>query len=177
MANTMVKIQTITVGASGSASIEFSNIPQTFTDLKILLSTRANRPGEQVDLARITFNDSASGYSKRDLYGDYTAVYTSTNTGQSSYIPQGFSPASSATASVFSSNEIYISNYASSNFKSVSTDIVTENNSTTANHGYLTISSGLWSNTAAITKITIANHLGTGFAQFSSATLYGIKKA
>jgi hypothetical protein len=39
MANTMVKIQTITVGASGSASIEFSNIPQTFTDLKIRTCT------------------------------------------------------------------------------------------------------------------------------------------
>lgn len=173
----MVKIQTITVGASGSASIEFTNIPQTFTDLKILLSTRANRAGEQVDLARITFNDSASGYSKRDLYGDYTAAYSSSSSGASSYLPQGFSPASSATANTFSNNEIYIPNYTNSNSKSISTDIVTENNSTTANHGYLTISAGLWANAAAITKITIANHLGTGFAQFSSATLYGIKKA
>jgi hypothetical protein len=42
MANTMVKIQTITVGASPAASIEFTNIPQTFTDLKIVASIRCN---------------------------------------------------------------------------------------------------------------------------------------
>jgi hypothetical protein len=177
MANTFIKLSTVNVGVSGIASITFTSIPQTFTDLKVVFSTRANRTGEQVDLARITFNDSSSGYSKRDLYGDYTAAYSSSSSGASSYLPQGFSPASSATASVFSNNEIYISNYTSSSHKSISSDIVTENNTGTANHGYLTISAGLWADTAAITKITITNHLGTGFSQYSTATLYGIKSS
>lgn len=175
MTNTFIKIQTVTVGVSGSSTIEFTSIPQTYNDLQVVFSTRATRSGEQVDLARITFNDSSSGYSKRDLYADYTAVYTSDSSATSSYLPQGFSPASSATANTFSSNELYIPNYTNSNFKSISTNIVTENNNTSANTGYLTISAGLWANTAAITKITVTNHLGTGFSQYSSATLYGIK--
>jgi hypothetical protein len=174
MPNTYKKIASVVVGSGGTSAINFTSIPQTFTDLKIVFSTRANRSGEQVDLARITFNDSNSNYSRRDLYGDYTAAYSSSSSGASSYLPQGFSPASSATANVFSNNEIYISNYTSSNFKSISSDIVTENNSGTANYGYLTISAGLWSDTSAITKITITNHIGTGFSQHTTATLYGI---
>ena len=38
MPNTFKKISTVTVGSSGAASISFTNIPQTFTDLKIVMS-------------------------------------------------------------------------------------------------------------------------------------------
>jgi hypothetical protein len=38
---TMVKIDTVTVGSGGAASIEFTNIPQTYTDLQIVLSARS----------------------------------------------------------------------------------------------------------------------------------------
>ncbi len=40
MASTMVALQTVTVGAGGSASISFSSIPQTYTDLKLVISPR-----------------------------------------------------------------------------------------------------------------------------------------
>ena len=43
MANTFKKIQTVTVGSGGAASIDFTSIPQTYTDLKIVLSARTNR--------------------------------------------------------------------------------------------------------------------------------------
>jgi hypothetical protein len=175
MANTFVKISTVTVGSGGTSSIDFTSIPQTYTDLKLVCSVRSIRTGEQVDLARITFNGSAANYSRRDLYADYTAVYSSESTGQSSYIPQGFAPASSATANTFSNNDVYIANYTSANHKPIGSDIVLENNSSTANHGYLTISAGLWADTAAITSITIVPHLGTAFAQYTTVTLYGIK--
>jgi len=175
MANTLKKIQTVTVGSGGSSTISFTSIPQTYTDLKIVFSGRGIRTGQMVDLARITFNgSSAAEYSLRNLYGDYTAAYSSSSSGQTSLIPQGFVPASSATANVFGSNEIYIPNYTSANFKSVSFDIVLENNSTTANEGYLTLTAGLWSNTAAITSITFVPHIGTAFDQYTTATLYGV---
>jgi hypothetical protein len=177
MATTFVKIQTVTAG-SAVASIEFTSIPQTYTDLQMVFSVRGVRAGEQVDLARITFNGSgAANYSLRNLYGDYTAAYSSSSSGQTSLIPQGFAPASSATANVFGSNQIYVPNYTSANFKSVSFDIVLENATATANFGYLTFTAGLWSDTSAITSITFVPHLGTAFAQYTTATLYGIKSS
>jgi hypothetical protein len=77
---------------------------------------------------------------------------------------------STATANTFSNGEIYIPNYTSSNFKSVSADNVQENNATAAD-GYLV--SGLWSNTSPINSISIAS--GSNFAQHSTFHLYGIK--
>jgi hypothetical protein len=67
--------------------------------------------------------------------------------------------------------EIYFPNYASATNKSFSIDSVTENNATLANQ-FLT--AGLWSNTAAITSITLLAASGN-LAYYSTASLYGIK--
>jgi hypothetical protein len=66
---------------------------------------------------------------------------------------------------------MYIPNYAGTSYqKSISADSVTENNGTTA---YNAFHSGLWLSTAAITSIKLDPY-GTDFAQYSSASLYGI---
>ena len=78
-----------------------------------------------------------------------------------------------ATANTFANVSIYIPNYTSANYKSVSIDAVTENNATTA---YAFLSAGLWSNTAAITSATITNSSGN-YVQYSTAYLYGIKNS
>jgi hypothetical protein len=67
---------------------------------------------------------------------------------------------------------MYIPNYASSNYKSFSIDSVTENNGTVA---YQIMHAGVWSNTAAITSLTITA-AGGNLAQYSTATLYGVYK-
>ena len=54
--------------------------------------------------------------------------------------------------------------------ESVSVDSVQENNATEA---YQTIVAGLWNDTSAITSMVIGN-FGGGFAEHSSASLYGI---
>jgi hypothetical protein len=41
----------------------------------------------------------------------------------------------------------------------------------------LNLTASLWSNTAAITSITVLPTTGTSFNQYSTATLYGIKKS
>jgi len=76
------------------------------------------------------------------------------------------------TASTFGNGQVYIPNYAGSNNKSTSADTVSEDNATLA---YSALTAGLWSNTAAITSITIA--AVTNFAQYSTAYLYGISNA
>jgi hypothetical protein len=176
MAIAYTLIASNTVGSGGVSSVTFSSIASTYTDLVVKCSTRSNRAGQTVDLAAITFNGSSTGYSVRNIYGDYTAAYSSSTSSATNILPQGFSSAASATASTFSNNEIYIPNYTSSNYKSVSIDIAQETNSSTANAGYTTLSAGLWSNTAAITSISIASYFDS-FSQYSTFYLYGIKNS
>jgi hypothetical protein len=174
MANTFRKIQTVTVGSGGASSIDFTNIPQTFTDLKIVLSGRMATGGQIYCDIGAYFNGSTSGYS--------TAIVTYTNSGTSAATSSTGSQAkavwfseaagSTATSGVFGSGEMYIPNYRSSNQKIWSNEAVNENNGTAGN---LILSNGLWANTAAITSISLFGDNPAGnFAQYTTATLYGI---
>lgn len=171
MANTLKKIQTVTVGAGGAASIDFTSIPQTFTDLKVVYSLRSNRAAGDVDIVDLKFNNTSANRSSRELFGSGSSV-GSGNDASTMYV--NYCSVSTNTASVFSNGELYVPNYTSSNFKSASSDHVSENNATTA---YQTMYANLWSNTAAINRITIAPVLGTLFVQYSTATLYGVSNA
>jgi hypothetical protein len=82
-------------------------------------------------------------------------------------------PAATSTANTFGNVAIYIPNYTSSNNKSISVDGVGENNATTA---FADLYAGLWANSSAITSITLYNII-SDFAEFSTATLYGIKNS
>jgi hypothetical protein len=161
----ITKIATVTVGSGGAASIDFTSIPGTMTDLMVQFSGRGTG-----DL-KITFNGSSSGYTRRHLYGQGSSAGSSSGSDQ--YV--GRSVPSANTANTFSSVQIYIPNYAGSTYKSYGSDSVDENNATTA---YQIILAGLWSNTAAITSLSLSDYGGGGLllAQYSSATLYGITK-
>jgi hypothetical protein len=165
MANTYTLIDKVTVGSGGAASVTFSSIPQTFTDLKILASVRNTNTNNEFAL---TFNGNATSYSSKVLYGT-GSVAASYNGGSTSMDGNPSTP-SNYTASVFSNNEIYIPNYTSSNNKSVSMDGVQENNATLS---LAQLGAGLWSNSAAITSITLTAAL----AEFSTFYLYGIKNS
>ena len=170
MANTFFKIQTVTVGSGGAATIDFTSIPQTYTDLKIVVSAKNNRADTQ-DHLLIGFNGGTTSITNRQLFG------TGTTASSISSIPRsvGTSNSASSTASVFSNTEIYIPNYTSANNKSYSADSVTEINS--ASDNFLSLVAGLWSNTTAITSISLTNNIGTAFVQYTTATLYGIKSS
>ena len=168
----MVAIQTVTVGAGGAASIDFTNIPQTYTDLVVQVSGRGTGAGGEVS-ATLQFNNNSSNYSSRWLRGNGAAASSGSDTYGTDEIYLFEMPAASATASTFQNGSIYIPNYTSSNNKSVSVDSVSENNATTA-WAYLT--AGLWSNSAAVTSIKLLLQVGN-FAQYSTATLYGVTSA
>jgi len=175
MPTTFTKIASTTAGAGGVASITFSSIPSTYTDLVVKYSLRstANDSGGSTPIdVRLTFNGSSSGYSERMLYGTGSAAASASTSG--SFINwAGTQTNNSQTASTFASNDMYIPNYAGSNNKSVSVDGVQENNATAAASRLVAI---LWSNTAAITSLTLSPDYGN-FAQYSTATLYGISKS
>jgi hypothetical protein len=171
MANTYTLIQAVTVGSGGVASIDFTSIPATYTDLLVKLSGRSSRSAADLEEFLLTFNNNTSSYSEKWLRSAGTSVSSSSFSGSS--IQQLGQPGAGATANTFGNWEFYIPNYAGSNYKSLSLDGVTENN---ASNAYLYIHAGLWSNTAAITSIKLS--AGSYLAvEHSTAYLYGISNA
>ena len=164
----MTKIEHIEVGSGGQAEIDFTSIPAIYTDLLIVLSARTER-AVSFESVRFYFNGSDSSLSSRYLEGEGSGSPVS---GTLAYGFAGILNANSSTASTFSSTSIYIPNYAGSTNKSFSVDAVSEANATLA---YQHISAGLWSSTSAINQVTLKSTVAD-LAQYSSATLYGIRK-
>ena len=163
--------------ASNTATITFSSIPQTYTDIVLRYSTRStvadgSAPSQN---QAIRFNsDTGANYKLILLAGSTpsTAESAITTTGTSIFWNYATSP--NATANTFSNGEIYIPNYTSSNYKSASIDGVTENNSTTSN---VNLTAALWNNTDAINTITITDTNSGSFVTNSTFYLYGIKNS
>ena len=171
MPNTYTKIASVSLG-SAAATISFTSIPSTYTDLLLLGSLRNSAVDTNTDSV-LTFNSNTSNYSARRLAGTGTAAESSTQGATNGYYWALTGEGTSWTANTFSNGSIYIPNYTSSNNKSISTDAVAENNGTAASAQLV---AGLWSNSAAITSITLTSGSGN-YVQYSTATLYGISKS
>lgn len=166
----MIAIQTVTVGATGSTSIDFNNIPQIYTDLYVSFSLRGD--GYNATDTYMKFNSNSSDYSYRLIWKDgNTSTPTSTSASSQSAMLIPFGTGSNTTANTFSNQSIYVPNYNSSNFKTVYMDSAHEGNSLDT---WITILSGLWSNTSAITSLSLLPVSGKTWVQNSTATLYGI---
>jgi hypothetical protein len=173
MANTYEAIATVTVGSGGAANIEFTSIPGTYTDILVKLSGRCTT-GTIRNLYMNLNSDTGSNYPFRFLYGNGSSAGSSNSTseGFSDVAWVGYLGGSTITASTFGNVEIYIPNYAGATYKSISSDSVYENNATTA---YASMHAAIWNSTSAITSLTLKANSGN-LAEFSTATLYGIKK-
>jgi hypothetical protein len=174
MPNTYTLIQSVTVGSGGAASIEFGSIPQTYTDLKVVCSTRLDLVASTSSLG-VFLNTAASDTSYRWARGNGSVTSSGSGSGQQDFYVSEV-PATNATASVFGNTEIYIPNYTGSQQKSMSADSVSENNGTTA---FAYFSAGLCTKTAAITTVTVRGFAGSSgnLVQYSSVSLYGIKNS
>ena len=155
--------------SSSAASVTFSSIPATYTDLVLKCSMRGALGGTASSID-FTFNSITSDYSKTQVRGDGTTADSFNSSGSSAMVLSTTVNQSGATSNTFSNMEIYIPNYAGSTYKVASIDGATENNATEA---YRTAIAGLLQNTAAITSLTITANLVSG----SSFYLYGISNA
>ena len=170
---THVLISTVTVGSGGAATIAFTSIPATYTDLKVVTSFRATGARtEDALLIRFNSDSTAANYTIKTLRGNGSAASSENITSGYTGAYVGEFNGGTSTTSTFTSGEIYVPNYTSGNQKSFSSDIGSEGNQTTA---YLHLIAGKWSGTTSITDILFIDHNANNFAQYSSASLYGIK--
>ena len=165
MATTYEPIATNTLG-SAAASIVFSSIPATYTDLRVVfVGTATSATG-----LRAQFNsDTASNYSRTSLLGDGGSVYAQRGT-SIAFISLGINDNLSTTVPTMRTMDIF--SYAGSTYKTVLTNESTDMNGS----GAATVAVQLWRSTSAITSISLNLSTST-IAAGSIATLYGIKNA
>lgn len=126
MAENYILLERIELNAS-AASVTFSNIPQSgYTDLKVVTSARTSASDQNI---KVTFNGTSSSYSERWIYGSGSAAGSGSAT-TNGYFYIHYATHSSNTSNTFGNSEIYIPNYTSSNYKSVSEDSIQETNAT-----------------------------------------------
>ena len=147
--------------AAGDASVLLDNIPQTYTDLLVLVSARNTVVADEF---YIYPNSDTSNLSYRLLRSNGSTVI-------SAAVNRFYPTVSSDTANTFANGQVYIPNYTASQAKNFSLDSVSENNGTTA---YASIQATLWNDTTAISSLLFQINSGN-IAQYSSFTLYGIK--
>lgn len=165
--------QTVLTGTQ--ASVTLSGIPQTYTDLILLMSAKSDRVSPDTSWV-LTFNSAAAGYSYTRMAGIAGATQSARASAASNITPNySLVGTDATTTNIFTNTEIYISNYATSDYKPLSAKNVLEENSTSVNTRQIV--SGQFSDTTAITSITIANVGAFNFVSGSSFYLYGISNA
>lgn len=172
MASSRYLISSQTLG-SAAASVTFSSIPATYTDLVLRYASRSDTSTTSLN---ITFNsDTATNYSSTYVYGDGTNAVSGRDTSVANINEAVKSNATASTANTFTNDEIYIPSYTVAQNKPLSSSAAMEINS--ASNTYVGTGAHLWRNTAAISSIQLALAGGANFVSGSSFYLYGIKNS
>ena len=150
---------------TAAATVTFSSISSAYTDLVLVVNAKATTGG--VDLSMRFNSDSASNYSKTNLYGDASAGTSTRNINQT----QGnLNLAGYITSTINTYQIAQILNYA--NATTYKTYLSRAGNVSVGSDAIV----GTWRSTAAITTIALFVS-GDTFASGSTFTLFGIKAA
>jgi hypothetical protein len=150
-----------------TSTITFSSIPQTYSHLQI----RIFAFGNTTDSGLMRFNsDTATNYSWHALTGNGATASSTNNTTVNFMVGNGFNLGPNSTTIPFVTI-IDILDYKDTNkYKTLRSLDGTDRNGS----GQVTLLSGNWRSTSAVSSISIAPNTG-GFTQYSSFALYGVK--
>ena len=172
MTTTMQLIAKQTVGSGGASSVTFSNIPQTYTDLKLVMSAKGSAATTRQNVL-IAFNGSGSSFAWQGLYGYGGSA--GANSGNNQFV--GNVPMASNVANAFGTEEIYIPNYTSTTkAKTIMTNYAVENNGSS---NFIGIDATSWNPGTQdnIESITLSINSSGDFIEFSTFYLYGISNS
>jgi hypothetical protein len=161
----LIESKTVTTGV---AEVEFTSIPQDGTDLVVKVSNVYTTAYGNLS---IQFNSVTTNYSGRFLQGRPAGGNAVSETNPLSASILIHANANDTSGIIPGSIDVYIPNYTGSQNKSLSADSVVERNNAET---YLTITAGLWSNTAAINSLKIIT--STTMTANTVISLYKITK-
>lgn len=158
-----------TATPTSGSTVTFSSIPSTYKHLQLRMNIMGVA-GSNI-YYRLNGNSSTTSYTWHVLEGDGTSASATAGT-TDGFSLLNFNTSKPSTTAPFVS-VLDILDYASTTKNKTGRSITGSNiNTTSAAYG-VTLGSGLWINTSAITSITIT---GSGvFATGTSIALYGIK--
>ena len=154
-----------------SSAISFTNIPQNYQDLFLVINARSAYSSATAQVYTYLNSDGSALYSRSRLYGNGSAATSDrTSNDTAAYIAE--IPGASATSGIFGSGVMHILNYANtSTFKTVLIRSAVDLNGSGFTH--------LWVNTYrstnAIRGFDIFNSSASNFTSGTTATLYGIR--
>lgn len=159
-----------------TASITFSSIPSTYTDLVVRCSVRTDETGGTTSLLNMRINSTTLNYSNTELRGDGSAASSTAQSAGTStrirYVNQDGS-----TANTYANVELYIPSYTASQNKPFSAFAAQEQNSATAGAAWVVTEAQLWRDTTAVSSLQFYNTSGFNLRSGSSFYLYGIKNS
>ena len=159
--------------SSSAASINFSSIPATYTDLVLRISARTAQATTNANLKVILNADTATNYSETHLSGDGATASSSQGSARAFSYYYAVANGDSMTANSFGSFELYIPSYTVSQSKPIGSFGARENNASSA---LLLATASLFRSNPAISEITALPGFGS-FVAGSSFYLYGIKNS
>jgi len=152
--------------SSATASITFSNIPTTFTDLAVVINTGTSSSGQSVGMY---FNgDTGSNYSSTEMWGTGSAA-VSARLNNATFI-RAVGRGIGTDTTLITTGLVNIQNY--SNITTNKTSLIRSGVS-----GGTIASAGVWRSTSPITSITFFGEGPSNIIQGSTFTIYGIKAA
>jgi len=161
-------IATVTVGSGGASSIDFTNIPSTYSHLQI----RAITKGSTTSRIWMRFNNVSTGtpYDYHSLYGNGTSAGAIADISENEIwlAVDG----QSATTDTFTGLIVDILDYSNTN-KNKTTRSLGGHSIDSASYWIVWFESGLWRSTNAINRVTLTASSGT-FSQYSTFALYGV---
>jgi hypothetical protein len=160
--------------ANGSGGgVTFTSIPQTYTHLQLRIITKSQGAGTDFYNWRFNGNATSGNYRTHTLLGTGSSAssYSNTTGNTSAFIPTE-NPGTNAT-NVFAAIIIDILDYADTNkYTTMRTVAGWDANGT----GQVSLSSGVWLNTSAVTSIAIGGYnTDLTYSGNASYALYGIK--
>ena len=167
-------LETVLLGGN-AASVTFSNLGQysDYQHLQLRVAVRSNN-GAVWEEMKLTFNGSTSGYRSHLLGGTGSSVFSAWSDTTDTYLkPWAFSVGANATANVFGAAVLDILDA----FETTKNKTVRALGGRVPANGEtrIALSSGIWTNTSAITSITMAPEAGSQWVAGSRFSLYGIK--
>jgi hypothetical protein len=170
-------IQTVTA-AGGETNLVFTSIPSTYKHLQIRGIARNTYSGAGQLSLRIYFNTintpSSTSYADHYLLGNGSSASSVGASVAANFIVQSSQGSDADIANAYGASIIDIHDYASNTKNKTVKYVAGYSMNTTSTDSTVSIGSGLWVSTSAITQITIQNAV-ISFKAGSTFALYGIK--
>lgn len=160
---------------TGTGVLTFNPIPGTYTDLKIVGICRSTKAGTGVDNAALTFNnDTGSNYAYQIAYtsGNLTNIGSGLQATTQASILGMQAPTAGDVAGYFAQFELLVSSYAATTANKIVTGHIGTLNGNALTSLYDQSLTGVWANTAAITRIDLTLPSGN-WAAGTSFSLWG----